>query len=161
MGFRVYLETSFISACVTDRTDPGSVHRRNVSREWWETQARRHVLFVSAEVIDELSQPGYRRSLEALSMIREIPFLPITDWTLKLAALFVREKVMPSPVAGDAVHVAVAAAHGVDYLVSWNVRHLANIRKMAHLREICRRKGVVSPLIVTPDLLWEVDHETN
>lgn len=57
--------------------------------------------------------------------------------------------------------ISACVTDRIDYLVSWNVRHLANIRKMAHLREICRRKGVVSPLIVTPDLLWEVDHETN
>src|SRR5205085_6318242 len=50
---RVYLETSFISACVTNRTDVASLYRKQVSNEWWETQRSRHELFVSAEVTEE------------------------------------------------------------------------------------------------------------
>lgn len=66
---------------------------------------------------------------------------------------------MPAPVAGDAVHVAVACVHGLEYILSWNVRHLANPNKVAHLRAVCTRAGYAPPAIVTPDLLWETADE--
>lgn len=55
---------------------------------------------------------------------------------------------------GDALHVAAATVHRVEYMLSWNVRHLANLNKVKHLAEVCRRAGYVPPIIVTPDLLW-------
>ena len=155
----VYLETSFVSACVTDRTDPASIYRRQVSQDWWNTQAQQHMLLMSAEVVAELSHPEYPRSTEALDWVGEVPLLPLTEEVNGLAIVLVREKVMPGPVAGDAVHVAVAAAHGVDYMLTWNVRHLANPNKLEHLRTICLRVGIVPPRIVTPDLLWETEDE--
>jgi len=74
---------------------------------------------------------------------------------LGLAAILVRERLMPGPESsGDALHVAAATAHGTEYLLSWNVKHLANLNKVKHLQEVCRRTGYVPPTIVTPDLLW-------
>lgn len=156
----VYLETSFVSACVTNRSDSASIYRRELSLEWWTDQARRHRLFISAEVLAELSQPGFPGANEALSLVEHVPLLAINDEVQGLAILLVREKVMPSPVAGDALHVAVATVHGISYMLSWNVRHLANPSKMAHLRVVCLRAGLLPPQIITPDLLWEEQDES-
>lgn len=157
---RVYLETSFIGACVTDRTDTASLYHRQVSCEWWDTQRSAHDLFVSAEVIIELSAPDFHGRDEALQKIAGIPRLAIGDEVRGLAGLLVQEKVMPAPVAGDAVHVAVATVHGMDYVLSWNVRHLANPNKIEHLQRICRRVGLMPPSIVTPDMLWGSEDES-
>lgn len=62
---------------------------------------------------------------------------------------------MPGPLKGDAVHVAVAAAHGVEYMLSWNVRHLANPNKLEHMANVAMRAGLLAPRIVTPEFLWE------
>jgi predicted nucleic acid-binding protein len=73
-----------------------------------------------------------------------------------LAKIRVSEKVMPGPDAsGDAVHVAAAIAHRVDYLLTWNVRHLANLNKLEHVRVICQRLGYIPPVITTPDVARE------
>jgi hypothetical protein len=151
----IYLETSFISALVTDRTDVASAYRREVSREWWDMQAPRHSLFISAEAIMELSHPAFRHSQAAVILVRDIPLLAVTEEVQGLATILVGEKVMPAPVGGDAVHVAVATIHRMDYMLTWNVRHLANLNKTEHLRAVCLRVGLVPPRIVTPDLLWE------
>lgn len=156
---RVYLETSFISACVSDRTDVASVYRRQTSLEWWQTQRPRHDVLVSAEVYTELRNPSFRRGEDAVAFIAGIPVLDIEERVGGLAEIFVRERVMPGPAAGDALHVAVACIHDVEYLLSWNVRHLANPNKLAHLRVICQRVGLIPPLIVTPDFLWEQNNE--
>ncbi|MCH7700855.1 MAG: hypothetical protein IID37_04135 [Planctomycetes bacterium] len=156
---RVYLETSFISACVTNRTDAASVYRRETSIEWWSIQRPRHTLLVSDEVVAELSDPSYPQRSVALEFITGIESLRVTHEVIGLARILVDQKVMPGPLKGDAVHVAAAAFHGMDYMLSWNVRHLANPNKTQHLGNICMRLGLVPPRIVTPDLLWEVDDE--
>ena len=154
---RIYVETSFVSACVTDRTDAASVYRQQVSQDWWRSQSSKHELAVSAEVVAELSEPSYRGRIAALEWIGGLPLLAVTAEVRGLAKVLVREKVMPGPLAGDAVHVACACWHGIDYIVTWNVRHLANPNKLTHLRTIALRLGLVAPQIVTPDLLWEED----
>jgi hypothetical protein len=152
---RVYLETSFVSACVTARADPGSVHRKRVSLDWWATQRPRHDVLVSAEVIFELSKPEYRQRDDALQFLRGIEVLPLTAEVAGMAAVLVRERVMPGPLAGDAMHVAAATVYRFGYILSWNVRHLANPNKARHLNTICLRLGLMPPQIVTPDHLWE------
>ncbi len=151
----VYLETSFISACVTTRGDVRSAYRREVSSEWWRTQAPRHSLFISAEVVRELSDPDYPESQRAMDWIAEVPLIDIDEEVRGLAHIFVAERVMPAPVAGDAIHVAAACVHGMDHILSWNVRHLANPNKAEHLQVVCVRAGYLPPRIVTADLLWE------
>jgi len=156
---RVYLETSFVSACVTDRIDAASVYRRQVSREWWGAQSGRHEMFVSAEVLAELSVAAPATAAAALDWVRDVAVLAIDGEVEGIAAVLVREKVMPGPLRGDAVHVAAACRHGMEYIVTWNVRHLANPNKVRHLNNVCWRLGLVPPQMVTPDLLWEEDED--
>jgi len=151
----VYLDTSFVSACVTDRSDPKSIYRRDTSLEWMRAFAPHHDLYISAEVIGELSEPGHRQADAALKMIEPVPILPMTPLVRGFAHALVRERVMPGPVRGDAIHVAIATLYGLDVLLSWNVRHLANPNKLRHLQVISTRLGFVPPTIVTPELFWE------
>lgn len=156
---RVYLETSYVSACVSSRRDLASRYRRELSLEWWRVQSGRHSLFVSAEVIRELSSPSYPQRGRAVEFLRGIPLLSLDSEVEGLARFLIREKVMPGPVAGDALHVAVASWHEMEYMLTWNVKHLANPRKVRHLDTICLRFGLVAPRILTPDLLWEGEDE--
>jgi len=149
------LETSFVSACVTDRKDAGSVYRREKSLDWWAFQAQRYEICISNEVIAELSEAGYRQRQEALRFIQALPIVNVTPEALEVARILIKERVMPGPLKGDSVHVAICAKLGIEYLLSWNVRHLANPNKVVHLTEICAREGLVAPQIVTPDSLWE------
>lgn len=152
---RVYLDTSFVSACVTTRTDASSVYRRDESEQWLTVQRPLHDVFVSAEVIAELDNPAYPNRQAALAHAADIPRLALTDEVRGVAHVLVRDRVMPGPeTAGDAVHVAVATVHAIDYLLSWNVRHLANPNKVEHLRRVCRKLGLTPPDIRTPEMLW-------
>ncbi len=152
---KVYLETSFFSACVWERRDHRSLARQDESRRWWVQQRKLHKLLISAEVIRELSDPRFRNRDEALALTAEVTQLPLTDDVLGLARALVRERVMPGPAEqGDAMHVAVSVVHSVDYVLTWNVRHLANPNKLAHLRTVCLRAGYVIPNLITPEALW-------
>ncbi len=146
----VYLETSFFSACVTDRTDSRSTDERNDSLMWWTTERPKHDSVTSGEVVAELRAPGYRGQDAALALVNELVFLELTPEVRGFATVLVREKVMPGPEAGDALHVAFASVHGIEYLLTWNIKHLANVNKTRHLQRICMRHGMLPPQIVTP-----------
>ena len=124
---------------------------------WLKTQAPRHEVFISAEVIAELSAPTYPNRTAALAFVVGMPLLPINAGVLALAQLLVEQRVMPGPLKGDAVHVAVAASHAMEYVLSWNVKHLANPNKRIHLARVLTAAGRGVPSIVTPEVLWEDD----
>lgn len=123
-------------------------------------QARRHELFISGEVIRELAAPGFLNGTAALELVRGLPILDITQEVGDLAEILVRERVMPAPsTQGDAIHVAAATVYAMNYLLTWNVRHLANPNKRTHFGVICMRLGFSIPLVYTPDMLQENDDE--
>lgn len=154
---RVYLETSFISACVTTRTSLRSRYERGTSLNWWENEASGHELYVSDEVLNELSSPRFPNRDTALGFIRDVPALPITEAMVEFAAVLVERMVMPRPVAGDALHVSIATIADMDFLVTWNVRHLANPNKLLHLNGVCLEFGHICPRILRPDDMLELE----
>jgi hypothetical protein len=157
---KVYVETSFFSLCVSTRTGVRELGWKASSHHWWQTQARHHELFTSPEVVRELSAPEFPNRAQALQMLRGLSLLDLTPEVTELAELLVQERVMPGPATqGDAIHVAVATFHRMDYILTWNVKHLANPNKRTHFAIICARLGLAPPLLVTPDLLEEGDDE--
>jgi len=82
--------------------------------------------------------------------LSDIPLLPITEAGGSLATALVRGGALPAKALNDALHVAVAAVHGVDYLLTWNYRHLDNAETKPVIRDICARQGHTSPEICTP-----------
>lgn len=153
---QIYLETSFFSECVTIRTGVVDLGRRQTSLNWWRTQAQAFELCISPEVVRELSSPAFPQAVRepALQMLTGLDVLAFTDEVVAVAELLVNERVMPSPsVQGDALHVAFSMVHGVEYLMTWNQKHLANPRKRTHLAVVAGRLGLTPPEIVTPDLM--------
>jgi hypothetical protein len=117
-------------------------------------------LFISAEVVRELAAPSFPNRSKAMEMIRQTSVLALSDDVIDFAEILVNEKVMPGPATeGDALHVAAATIHGVEYVLTWNVRHLANPKKRTHFGIICMRLGLVAPMLITADLLQEADDE--
>jgi hypothetical protein len=158
----VYLETSFFSQCVTIRTDAVDIARRQTTLEWWEGPAKAFDLCISPEVVRELSSPHFPSQVRdaALEMLRGLDTLTFTEEVAGMAELLVRERVMPGPaVAGDALHLAFCIVHRVEYLLTWNQKHLANPKKRTHLAIICARLNLPAPQIVTPDLMSVEDED--
>lgn len=156
----VYLESSFFSACVSTRRGDKSVGWKASSLEWWNTYARFFELRISPEVVRELSSPDFPedRRGAALAMLEGLGALEFTDEVADVADLLVNERLMPGPsVEGDALHVAFCIVHRIDYLLTWNQKHLANPRKRTHFAVICARLNLPTPQIVTPDLMTMED----
>lgn len=154
MARTVYIETSVPSAWASDRTDPGSLHRRTVTREWWDIQRSNYDVCTSDVVFAELRQGQWPGKAQAISLIDGLPRLEADDEVLAVASRFVQERLVPASLAGDAAHLAIACVREIDFLLTWNIRHLANPNKMEHLTVITRRMGLLTPQLVTPEALW-------
>lgn len=131
----VYLETSFFSECCTIRTGEIARGRRAIGLQWWQNDARRFDLYISNEVVRELSSPEFPEAVRipALEMLAGIPQLALTDEVLGVAAILVPERIMPGPASeGDALHIAASLVHRTDHLSTWNQQHLANQNKRMH-----------------------------
>ena len=150
----VYAETSVPSAHVTTRQDAGSLYRRGVTRAWWARWAMQYDLYISNAVILELNAGEWPGKEEALELVRGVPGLDITDEVESVARRYMAERLVPGEAGADAVHLAVACVHSMDYLLTWNIRHLANPNKFEHLVVVNRRLGLMTPAIVTPEGLW-------
>jgi hypothetical protein len=154
MSAPVYIETSVPSAHVSTRTDPGSLHRQAVTRQWWEEQLNGYEPWVSDAVILELSEGDWNGKAEALRLVEPIQRLAIDSEVIGVARRYIEERLVPDDLKGDAVHLAIACVHEVDFLLTWIIRHLANPNKLDHLLAVNRRLGLLTPQIVTPEMLW-------
>jgi hypothetical protein len=152
----VYLETSFFSECCTIRTGEIARGRRATSLNWWQNYAPKFDLFISGEVVRELTSADFPDAVRepALAMLRGLTLLPSTPEVVSFAEMLVAERVMPGPAnEGDAFHLAVSIVHRLDYLLTWNQKHLANPNKRTHLTIIAARAKLRLPDVVTPDLM--------
>jgi predicted nucleic acid-binding protein len=127
-----------------------------VTREWWNARAA-FDLYVSQFVLDEASTGDSAAAARRAEALRDLPILDLTRDATLLAAEFVRAGGIPARARIDALHVAVAAVHGIDYLVTWHCTHIANATKRGRLETICRSSGFDPPIICTPLELVQED----
>src|SRR5882757_7287696 len=152
----VYLETSFLGKCSPPGRGGFGGGGRGTRWKWWETYARKFDLYISREVVRELSSPDFPEAVRepALAMLKKLTLLPSTPEVVSFAEMLVAERVMPGPAnEGDAIHLAVSIVHQLDYLLTWNQKHLANPNKRTHLTIIAARARLRLPELVTPDLM--------
>ena len=145
----IYLETSVIGAYL----DKGESFRRDLTIRWWEHELSHYRAFVSPLVVRELERirDPYRRS--SLALIRELPQVEVTDEAAILAEGYLSRGIFQRKFLGDALHVALASDHKLDYLVTWNFGHLANVHRQARIKLFNTTAGFFVPEIVTPEFL--------
>lgn len=150
----VYLETSVIGY-VTSRLSRDLVvaAHQQITREWFASRARRYELFVSQLVVREASGGDEEAAAERTTFLQRIPRLGMTTAAGELAAKLVESRAVPRTSAEDALHIAVAAVHGVDYLLTWNCKHIANATMRQAIEGACREAGYEPPVICTPEEL--------
>ena len=100
-------------------------------------------------VVDEAKagDPGAAR--ERLKAIEGLPLLDITPEVETLAAGILTSKLIPKRAATDAAHIAIAAVHSMDFLITWNCVHIANAIIAKGVAAVCRRHGFECPVICT------------
>jgi predicted nucleic acid-binding protein len=153
---RVYVETSFVSY-LTARPSRDLViaAHQQITHEWWDVRRAGYELCVSQLVLDEAAAGDAQAAQERLLALRPMLVLETTAEALELAKELLRAGALPPKAADDALHIAVAAAKAIPYLLTWNCRHLANAMMRRVIESVCEAKGFKPPIICTPEELPE------
>lgn len=154
MKSRLYLETT-IPSYLTSRPSRDLVvaGHQQITREWWETRRDDFHLYISQLVVDEAGAGDPVAAGQRLKVLEDLPLLDITPEVADVASGILASGRVPRKAATDAAHIAVAAVHGMDFLVTWNCVHIANAVIAKDLVSICREHGYECPAICTPEEL--------
>jgi predicted nucleic acid-binding protein len=143
---RIYLETSVISYLVGRLSrDVVVLGNQELTREWWANRRGDSDLFISELVIGEISIGDAELARQRLDLAARLRLLAVTEEAERLAPFLLRAAGLASNAQTDALHMAVAAVHGMDYLLSWNCSHIANAAIRRAIERQCRASGYEPP----------------
>jgi len=151
MSESVYIETSMVSY-LTARPSNNLIMMANqeVTRKWWNTRRSQFTLYVSQVVLDEATQGDPEMAAKRLEVLQSLFVLELTENVQDLGLQFLTKSSMPAKAADDAIHIAAATVHGMDYVLTWNCKHIANAQIQKKLAEISTNFGYKLPTICTP-----------
>jgi len=151
---RVYLETTIPSYLTAwPSRDLVRVAHQQITRDWWDRRRAEFELYISQVVLRECQAGDATAAAERLKILQDLPLLEQTEEATRLAQALVDRVPLPERAAVDALHVAIATVHGVDYLLTWNCTHIANATLRDPIESVCRENGYEPPAICTPDEL--------
>jgi predicted nucleic acid-binding protein len=151
MSETVYIETSILGY-LTARSTNNLILSANieVTKEWWKFRRRAFTLYISQVVLDEVSRGDTEIAVQRLEMLDGVPLVELNQAVRNLSAQFLTQSNLPAKASDDAVHIAAATVHGLDYLLTWNCKHIANAQIQRKLAEISLDFGYQLPIICTP-----------
>jgi predicted nucleic acid-binding protein len=153
---RVYLETSVVSYLVGRLSrDVIVLGNQELTREWWASRRAEYDLYISEIVIGEAAIGDAELARQRLAIAESLRLLAVTEEAERLAPLLLKAAGLAPNAETDALHMAVAAVHGMDYLLSWNCSHIANATIRRAIERQCRAYGYEPPVICTPQELIE------
>ena len=157
---KVYVETTVVSdATALPSRDIVQLGRQIVTKEWWATAPARFDLYSSSVVAKEIRKGDSSAVQRRVDALVGVPELDVTENEVAFAQKLIDGKAVPEEYPDDALHIAVATIHGMDYLVSWNFKHITNGNTITIVERICRKEGYVCPCICTPQMLQEGGRE--
>jgi predicted nucleic acid-binding protein len=151
MSETVYIETSILGY-LTARATKNLILAANieVTRDWWELRRSNFNLYISQVVLDEIAEGDSEIAAQRLEIVRDFPLLELNQAVRDLAGQFLARSNLPPKAADDAVHIATATVYDLDYLLTWNCKHIANAQIQRKLAEISLDRGYQLPIICTP-----------
>jgi hypothetical protein len=150
---KVYLETtvpSYLTAWPS--RDLIRAAHQQITLEWWERRDE-FDLFISELVVQECREGDPKAAADRLEAIRDLPLLQQSKDSVFLSRLLVEQVPLPKKAAFDALHVAIAVVHGMDFLLTWNCTHIANAHLSSRIESICRENRYEPTIICTPEQL--------
>lgn len=156
MASTVYIETTIVSY-LTARPARDVVRRahQRLTREWWRIRRPKFELYVSPVVLQEAAGGDPLPARRRLAVLRGLPVLAPTPEAVNLARALVTHGPVPRREDVDALHIAIAGVHGIEYLLTWNCAHIANAQMRAGIESVCRNLGYEPPVLCTPEELME------
>ncbi len=151
----VYIETTIPSYYCDERPALAADIAR--TREWWDQERSEYECYISTIVLDELNEGTFPTQSACLALVKDLLLLAVIQEVADIAAVYQVRRPMPKPPVRDALHLALASYCRMEYLLTWNCRHLANARKAQHLEKLNTQMGLSVPRLVTPDLLRRLE----
>jgi len=154
---RVYIETTFVSY-LTARASRDVViagHQQS-THEWWDNCRGDYQLCTSELVFEEAGGGDPQAAQERLDKLKAMVLLETRQEALELAEELVRAGALPAKASDDALHIAIAAHQEIPYLLTWNLRHMANATMRPLIETVCAIRGYKAPIICTPEELRRV-----
>lgn len=149
----LYLETSVVGAYL----DNGEPFRRDLTIRWWEHEMPQYRAVVSPLVARELERVPEPHRTGYARLVTPLEEVELTDEAVILAEGYIERAIFHRKYLADALHVAIASLHKIDFLVTWNFGHLANVRRQARIRLFNTTAGFFVPQIVTPEFLVGIE----
>ena len=157
MAERVYVETTVVSYLTAwPSQDVVVAGHQQITRTWWNSCRDTYELVASQQVVQEASAGDPVAAKERMDVLATMTLLTVTDEAVALAEDLIRAGAVPEKASEDALHIAVAVTNGIDYLLTWNCRHLANATLRSAIEAVCRSAGYEPVVICTPEELLEV-----
>ncbi len=152
----VYIETSILGF-LTARSTTNLILAANtkVTQDWWNTRRSSFTLYASELVEDEAARGDKAIANQRLDLLKSIMYLDLTEEAVELAREFLQQSNLPPKAANDSLHIALATVYGLDYLLTWNCKHMANAQIQKKLSQISFELGYEVPVICTPYELIE------
>lgn len=135
--YNVYLESSFISYLASKKSKNLTVaSNQRASKEWWQHQKHHFDLFISPLVINEISQGNSTAARKRVELIQSLSLLEVSVLAKDIAQRLLDGGAFPHHAVADALHVGIATAYNIDFILTWNFKHLANVVAQTKMKEI-------------------------
>jgi hypothetical protein len=151
---RVYIETtipSYLAAWPT--RDLVQAARQQITHNWWNNHRHNYDLCISQTVIDEAEAGDVDAAKRRMLFLHDFPLLDLTEAVNDVAKAIMDSGLLPPRATRDAIHISVSSVHGIDILLTWNCRQIANAAIMKDLGSIVAKCGYEMPILCTPDEL--------
>lgn len=156
---RVYLESSFISYLVSRPSQNLIVAgHQQITTQWWSNRKDVFWCCISEAVLKEISMGDKIEVEKRLEIVKDMPILSASKEAESLAATILEKGIIPTKAAADAAHIALSAVHQIDYLLTWNCKHLANAQIIRRIKTVFAEQGVEIPYVCTPEELLGEDY---
>jgi hypothetical protein len=153
----VYVETTIPSyLAAAPSRDLVTAGRQQVTHDWWRNARERFELLTSEAVLQEIRAGDQETAARRMKLVEWMTILEVTPEVDSLAEVYQQRFNLPQRARMDVVHIAVAVVYELDYVVTWNCKHIANGQIFRRLIEVNRSLGRFTPLLYTPAELLEV-----
>ena len=146
----LYLDTTIPSYYYDQRKELDIRYRRKVTRDWWTDEKDSFDLYISELVLVELQRRNYPQKEKVIHLVKDISILPIVSDIEDIVREYLKNYLMPRTDVGDAFHLAYTSFYKIDYLLTWNCKHINNTATKPIIRNICEKNGFKYPEICTP-----------
>ncbi len=152
MKKKIYVETTIFSY-LTGKPSANIINaaRQQITNIWWENRRNDFELYISLPVITEAFKGDPIAAGKRLVEMRKIEIIELTPQANELANFFIKETPFPANAEVDALHIAIASVNRVDFILTWNFKHIANAEIRSKLEILAESQGYRLPIICTPE----------